>query len=236
MTPATTSPNDQPDDQFRGQFTEQGWALTDPVFSPAECDQIVADDADRTYPATTPALRTWATDPRWADLVIGLVGPGVRLRREQLVAKHPHSASTVPWHQDAAYAPLQPVGFLTCFVALDAMTEANGCLWVLPGSHHGGPRDHVPAGAILRVDAEIGADAHPVPMTQGSVLAFSSLTFHHSGPNHSDHWRRAWIVQFGGSDTADHRPDQLVTGGAAAAVAERSIRIAPRSDLLSPVE
>ena len=131
--------------------------------------------------------------------MIGLVDPDVRLRRQQLVAEHPHSASTVPWHQDAAHAPLQPAEF-------------------------------------LRVDAEIGADAHPVPMTQGSVLAFSSLTFHHHGPNHSDHWRRAWIVQFGGSDTADHRPDQPVTGGAAVAVAERSIWIAPRSDLPSPVE
>lgn len=234
MTPATTSPNDQPDDQFREQFTEQGWALTDPVFSPAECDQIVADDGDRTYPALTPALRIWATDRRWAGPVATFLGPDARLFREQVVSKYPHSAGTVPWHQDSGYAPLRPPAFLTCFVALDEMAEANGCLWVLPGSHRGGPRDHVPAGPVLQVDAEIGADAHPVPMAQGSVLAFSSLTFHYSGANHSDRWRRAWIVQFCGTDTVDQRTGQPFTDHPI--VAKHGTWITARSDLPSPTE
>ena len=67
MTHPARSHRYQPDhqitDQFHDRFDYQGWVLLDPVFSPAECDQIVAHDADRSYPATTPALRTCDRSP-----------------------------------------------------------------------------------------------------------------------------------------------------------------------------
>ena len=129
----------------------------------------------------------------------------MRLVREQLVSKQPSSGGIVPWHQDDGYLPMRPSGYLTCIVALDAMTEDNGCLWVLPGSHRRGSIGHAPAGQILRVDLDVDDPGVAVPLDRGSVLAFSSLTFHRSGPNLTENPRRAWLLQFCVADAVDGR-------------------------------
>ena len=36
----------------------------------------------------------------------------------------------------------------------------------------------------------------PVPVIRGSIIAFSSLLFHRSGPNLSQYTRKAYVVQF----------------------------------------
>ena len=181
---------------FTDQFRDEGWAVVPELFSPTECAEIEAALGRRTYPEMTPEVLAWATDERWAGPVLDLVGSEVRLLRDQLVTKYPGSSGTVPWHQDAGFTPVGSGPFLTCFVALGDQTEVDGCLWVDPGSHLRGSLDHVAAGAILRVDAEVSAAARPVPLARGSVLCFSSLTLHFSGPNEGRSFRPAWIVQF----------------------------------------
>ena len=42
-------------------------------------------------------------------------------------------------------------------------------------------------------------DGVPVPVGRGSVLVFSSLLMHRSGPNSTDRPRRAWILQYCGA-------------------------------------
>jgi ectoine hydroxylase-related dioxygenase (phytanoyl-CoA dioxygenase family) len=182
-----------------------GWVVLDGIFTATECDGILAASARRTWPAVTAELMTFATDARWADLVVGVLGPDVRFLREQLVSKQPRSGGTVPWHQDIGYLPMRPSHYLTCIVALEAMTEDNGCLCVLPGSHRRGPVDHMTAGQILRVDADVDDPGVAVTLAQGSVLAFSSLTFHRSGPNRTEGSRPAWLVQFCVADAVDER-------------------------------
>jgi len=78
------------------------------------------------------------------------------------------------------------------------MTEDNGCLWVLPGSHRLGPRPHVPAGQILRAEVPPDAEATAIPvlLDPGDVATFSSLTLHRSGPNRTTGTRPAWLLQF----------------------------------------
>jgi ectoine hydroxylase-related dioxygenase (phytanoyl-CoA dioxygenase family) len=43
------------------------------------------------------------------------------------------------------------------------------------------------------------SDGVPVPVRRGSVLVFSSLLMHRSGPNTTDRPRRAWIIQYCGA-------------------------------------
>ncbi len=76
---------------------------------------------------------------------------------------------------------------------------------MLPGSHRRGPVDHAPSGQILRVDLDVDDPGVPVPLDQGSVLAFSSLTFHRSGPNVTEDARPAWLVQFCVAGAVDER-------------------------------
>ena len=39
------------------------------------------------------------------------------------------------WHQDAPYWPMDPVGSLSAWIAVDDVTVENGCLHFVPGSH-----------------------------------------------------------------------------------------------------
>lgn len=90
------------------------------------------------------------------------------------------------------------------------MTAANGCLVVRPGSQLASP-----AGLRQRAasDQQQEArqqqqeqqqpqqeqqqqDAVPLEVAAGTVVITADSVIHCSGPNHSPHWRRAWMPQF----------------------------------------
>lgn len=198
------------------QFRSKGWFLAPDVFSPAECDEIIGhleatplelplgrpEVGTMSYRpmmhiASEPLMRV-ATDPRWAPIVLPIVGPDARLYWEQGVAKPPEARTELPWHQDNGYTPLEPEEYLTCWLALDDADLDNGCLWVIPESHTMGTQSHVndEQHGPFRVgySGELAGVAIPVP--KGSVLVFSSLIMHRSGPNTSGRHRRAWIIQY----------------------------------------
>jgi ectoine hydroxylase-related dioxygenase (phytanoyl-CoA dioxygenase family) len=200
-------------------FRDEGWFVVPSLFSAAECDEIVghveqaafelalgeAADGPLSYRPmmhlASPALTAVATDPRWAPIVLALLGTGdARLYWEQAVSKPPQARTELPWHQDNGYTPLLPEEYVTCWLALDDADLDNGCLWVIPGSHHGGTVRHHNGGGPFRVGHDGTAeDGVPVPVPRGSVLVFSSLLMHRSGPNTTDRQRRAWIIQFCGA-------------------------------------
>lgn len=182
---------------------DAGWAVIPELFGTDEAAAIDAVCADRRWPDIPDGLVTWIMDPRWAPVVTGVVGPDVRFLREQVVTKAPGSDVAVPWHQDSGYARVAG-GFLTVFVALGPITEANGCLWMLGGSHRHGALDHVPAGNLRRLVDDIAAPGVPVILGPGDAVAFSSHTAHRSGGNHTTGTRPAWMVQFGPAGVLDH--------------------------------
>jgi hypothetical protein len=200
------------------QFEQEGWAIVDGVFTDDECDEINAhhqaaafeldlgqvEEGQMKYRPMMhlydPFLQDVACDPRWAGIVLPVVGPDARLYWEQSVAKPPEAGTVLPWHQDNGYTPLIPEQYLTCWLALDDSDVDNGGLWVIPGSHHQGTvehRDDVGGNPYFRVGHDGGMDdGISVPVTKGSVLCFSSLIMHRSGPNTSGRDRRAWIIQY----------------------------------------
>lgn len=182
--------------RWLAEFHDEGFAVLPGFFTGAECDAISAACSARVFPVISPDLARWVLDPRWADVAIPALGPHVRFFREQLVTKANYGNNVVPWHQDHAYAPTEPAGFITCFLALDAVTAGNGCLWVVPGSHHYGPLAHTGAGRVLTLAIRPPTDGVPVELAKGDLLVLSSLTLHRSGANHSSGLRPAWIVQF----------------------------------------
>jgi ectoine hydroxylase-related dioxygenase (phytanoyl-CoA dioxygenase family) len=157
-------------------------------------------------------LRRFTSSARFADLSADLVGPDVRLYWDQAVYKKPGTESPFPWHQDNGYAFVEPQQYLTCWVALTDATEANGCPWVVPGLHRLGTLAHEYSdiGFVCLRDP---ADAVPVPVRAGSIVVFSSLTPHSTGPNRSDDVRKAYIVQFApsGATVIRSQPDGPVT-------------------------
>jgi ectoine hydroxylase-related dioxygenase (phytanoyl-CoA dioxygenase family) len=154
----------------------------------------------------SPALRAFTLSPLLTGLCADLLGPDVRLYWDQAVYKKPGTESPFPWHQDNGYAFVEPQQYLTCWVALTDATEDNGCPWVVPGLHRRGTlaHDYSDIGfACLRDPA--GAVA--VPAREGSIVVFSSLTPHSTGPNRTDRTRKAYIVQYAPAGAVVLRPE-----------------------------
>ncbi len=140
-------------------------------------------------------LRRLVSSSPLIDLCSDLVGPDVRLYWDQAVYKKPGTTSPFPWHQDNGYAYVEPQQYLTCWIALTDTDENNGCPWVVPGVHKIGTLVHE-ATHIGLVCLDHPTGAVPVPAPRGSIVVFSSLTPHCTGPNLTGEVRKAYIVQY----------------------------------------
>ena len=143
----------------------------------------------------SPLLRDFVSGPVFTDLCADLVGPDVRLYWDQAVYKKPEKPQPFPWHQDNGYTFVEPQQYLTCWCALTDATEENGCPQVVPGLHKRGTLKHrwTEYGFQCVDDPE---GALPAEASAGSIVVFSSLTPHLTGPNVTDSVRKAYIVQF----------------------------------------
>lgn len=143
-----------------------------------------------------------ATNPRILDVVEALIGPDIKLFGSQCFMKPPGGVEK-PYHQDSAYFTIEPREIVTCWTALDDATIANGCLWVVPGSHKGELLDHdQPWQVGDRVDMQVRADQIDFSREIPNELAAGCCSFHHSmllhrsGPNKTDQPRRGLAVHY----------------------------------------
>jgi hypothetical protein len=129
------------------------------------------------------------------DLIKPITGPDVWVRWDQAVTKAP-GAGDFQWHQDNAYNGL-PVEHFQLWIALTETRNANGTLWLAPGSHKRGqlPHERVPGRRQLAVRAPVGQTVC-VDADVGDVVLFSSLMLHRTGPNHTDSTRVAYVVEY----------------------------------------
>lgn len=135
-----------------------------------------------------------------------LCGPGMELDYDQFVAKPPHQPQAVfHWHQDLGYWPDTPdPRTATFWLALDRTDLDNGVVQFVDGSHREPElRGHRPLlGArddnhsmVALVDPARDVIRHAV-LQPGDVTVHHERTVHGSGGNHSDRWRRGYVVAF----------------------------------------
>jgi hypothetical protein len=154
--------------------------------------------------AQSAALRAFCTAGAHLPGVAQLLGPDVAFTHTQFITKLPESApvdagpgpddrsaaSWIPLHQDDGYGQLDPPLDVTVWTALTDTDEENGCLVIVPGSHHEGLVGHSSTAAnVALLEAPTSAAAIPVPLRAGEAVAFTGLTLHGSGPNRSSHPR-----------------------------------------------
>ena len=107
--------------------------------------------------------------------------------------KPPRIGREKPWHQDCAYFNY-PVGttVVGVWIAIDAATEENGCLHIIPGSNQHGPIPHFKRRDWQICDTDVAVpDSVTVPLDPGGCLFWHGLTHHGSPPNRSPYRRRA---------------------------------------------
>jgi hypothetical protein len=132
-----------------------------------------------------------------------LLGEPAVLYKDKLNHKLPGGAGYAP-HQDAPAYRFIDV-HVSCMVAIDDATPANGCLEVVSGAHDRlWPTD---AAGCLRADVVAGLTWAPVPVRAGDTLWFHSRTPHRSGPNPSPRPRRALYPTYNALSEGDRRAD-----------------------------
>ena len=82
----------------------------------------------------------------------------VRTHGTKLNMKSGEFGSPVHWHQDWAFYPHTNDDVLAVGVAIDDMTQENGCLLAIPGSHRGPVLDHNQDGAFVGAVTDLSFD------------------------------------------------------------------------------
>ena len=213
--------------QQRQHFREQGYFILPDLFSEEEIDAltaridpfVVAHDAQLQTIGSAgisraneiaftahlaeqdPDIMRFVAQEKFVQLASALLSADeISLYWDQSVYKKPEVPRDFPWHQDNGYTPTDPAEYLTCWLALVDVTVENGCVSVLPGSHLQGLIEH--QDTAIGKQCYFGPDpGAPVELKKGSVVAFSSLLFHRSGPNVSETTRKSYVIQYAAANT-----------------------------------
>ena len=147
-----------------------------------------------------PLFEAVARKEEIVDVIEELLGPDIKLYCDQLMMKARHHGTVTDWHQDSvAWPQFAPQDHVSCWVAIDDATVANGCMTMLPGSHKWGPIGKEQR--ALFVDNPLVADPVPVELPAGSCLFHHGLNFHRTGANPTPHRRRGLAIHYLSSET-----------------------------------
>lgn len=171
----------------------------------------------------------WRTDPDFERFCRQSPAPGiaaalmrtdkVNLLYDQIFVKDPGSATVTGWHNDQPYWPVRGWPVITLWIALDPVTNDNGALEFIRGSHKWNrwfqtfmPDEH---GAILQpypnqnptfeplIDFEAERDRYDImswDMQPGDAVAFHAMSVHGARGNVANVPRRGYAVRFVGRD------------------------------------
>ena len=157
------------------------------------------------------------------QIVRATIGGDAWLFCEQYVVKTAEVGMQFSWHQDSGYvrAPHKP--YVSCWCALDDMTEENGTVYILPYTRAGTRTkiEHVKDEKTNDLVGYHGDDpGEPVICPAGSIAVFSSTCFHRSGFNRTDKPRRVYLAQYS--------PEAILRDGKPAICAEEFLRAGKR--------
>lgn len=155
-----------------------------------------------------PRLSEYVFSDLMADVCRATIGETAYLFYDQYVVKATEQGIKFSWHQDSGYLGFPHRPYVTVWAAVDDMTEENGTAYVLPFStveirslvEH--TRDEETGDKVGYFGREPGV---PAVVPAGSLVVFSSLSFHRSGANLTDKMRRAYVTQY--SPEPIYRPE-----------------------------
>lgn len=157
--------------------------------------------------------------PRVLDVLAALIGPDVLALQSMLFFKQPGQPGQ-GYHQDSYYIPTFPDTLCGAWLAIDRADEANGCLWMTPGSqnepvypdirkeshgHHGlddlqpifgASHNEQAKNGLTRIAAKYAGREIAVPAEPGDAVFFGGHVLHRSQSNQSDRPRRAFVGHY----------------------------------------
>jgi ectoine hydroxylase-related dioxygenase (phytanoyl-CoA dioxygenase family) len=210
-----------------GKRESKTYELTDPIVESdkatvgAGAANAVLEKAEpERKPHSVPFLfNLWERDERFWSIVSNPLIAGmarqllgsdeVVLMEDGAVVKKPTVGGKLAWHQDYAYWPLKTPSAVTCWIALDDVSSANGAMMVAEGSQKLGEKlpvefgdgssfmhDERPGIGEVRQPEEVGLDVVGYELKAGECGFHHALLWHASGPNTSPNPRRGFIPRY----------------------------------------
>jgi len=178
-------------------------------------------------PAFDEVMRNAAT----VDMVAALIGPDVKLHHCKVNLKLPGSATEVGYHQDFAYTPHSNDDVVTALLMLDEMTEENGCLKVVAGSHRGPvyslfEGERFTGSVAPAIARELEARAVAVTGPAGAVYLMHTRLAHGSDANRSARPRGLYICVYSAADAVPLAENPLPSPSEGLIVRGRKSRVA----------
>ena len=197
-------------------YARDGFVAPIDIFSPDEVAEIRAalEQAEQRWPEgmagpnrnnahyVLPVLDSIAHDSRILDAVEDLIGPDINVAGTTLFIKEPETKGFISWHQDARYIGLEPHDWVTAWLAISDVTEENGCMRMVPGSHTAPLVEHVDTygedNLLTRGQTVPNVDEAAtvaVPLKPGQLSLHHPRVVHGSGPNMSGSRRIGFAIQ-----------------------------------------
>lgn len=145
-------------------------------------------------------FRDFRFHPRFIELASNVFGTSsIVVENMQYFGKPAYEGSITPWHQDNGFQAYDPPESFMIWLALDDVTEDNGCVVFARGSHRLGTVPHKPSGVLGFSQHADPPDIALFPefscvMRRGSLSAHHCNTYHRSGENKTAHSRRALAI------------------------------------------
>jgi len=145
----------------------------------------------------------------------------VNLFFDHLFVKYPNSPYSTSWHNDVPYWPIKGTQILSCWIALDDVTDETGALVFALGSHKWGrfvqpdsfahsSKSSTPEKLLAETVGDLPANIElkSFPVQAGDALFFDAMSVHCAGPNKTGAtMRRGYAVRYAGDDVVyDPRP------------------------------
>lgn len=129
-------------------FSAEKFAALQGIFEQhlAQKGDKLSDELDTPH-FRDPRLLDFLLSDEVLDLVQPITGPDIILWSSHFICKDPYTGRATPWHEDSAYWKDRISDFdriVTVWLALDPSTRENGCMRVIPGTHHNGFSAYVP--------------------------------------------------------------------------------------------
>ena len=175
----------------------------------------------------SPIMTEFLFSELMAEICCATLGDDAFLFNEQYVVKAADTDSKFAWHQDSGYVGHYHRAYLSCWCALDDMSIENGTVYVLPYQRDGRASsdeiiDHV---VEERTNDKVGYKGDdpgdPAIVPAGSIVVFSSRTFHRSGANTTGQYRRSYLAQYSAEPIMNRdgsklwgRAEPILKGGA----------------------
>jgi len=161
----------------------------------------------------SPILNRYRTDERLVRIVQKELGDNVRQINNQVYYREPGDGEEFAWHQDTMFREphifKEPrEHYLQTIIAIDDITEDNGAIEFIPGSH----KEILEKPEDLQRFIRGGRRGKKYTCKAGDVMVWDVNIIHGSEQNNSDRQRMTYMNGFAKTENASMYPHCLIKG------------------------